>query len=216
MHAGARLPSCQSRSGDWSHELRRQTEAKVDSKNPDRWPLLIVSGEFDHTVPWAVANASYKREKRNPGVTEIVEIKGRGHSLIIDSGRREVADTAAHFRATIPVAAQASGGIPARCRTAEDRRRGDARGERRVTRPDRVVHRAGVVGDLGLIRERQRVAGDLRSRSTSTHRICVVRTATACPIASAALYGASGSAKREGDPASGHRSCAVVHRSHAQ
>ncbi|MDQ1426152.1 MAG: hypothetical protein QOD72_3650 [Acidimicrobiaceae bacterium] len=73
------------------------TEAKVDSKNPDRGPLLIISGELDHTVPWAVANASYKREKRNPGVTEIVEIKGRGHSLTIDNGWREVADTALGF-----------------------------------------------------------------------------------------------------------------------
>ena len=73
------------------------TEAKVDTKNPDRGPLLIISGELDHTVPWSVANASYKREKRNPGVTEIVEIKGRGHSLTIDNGWREVADTALAF-----------------------------------------------------------------------------------------------------------------------
>ena len=66
-------------------------------QEPRPRPLLIVSGEFDHTVPWAVANASYKREKRNPGVTEIVEIKGRGHSLTIDNGWREVADTALTF-----------------------------------------------------------------------------------------------------------------------
>jgi len=30
-------------------------------------------------------------------VTEIVKSKGRGHALIIDSGRREVADTALTF-----------------------------------------------------------------------------------------------------------------------
>ena len=77
--------------------LNPWTEAKVDTKNPKRGPLLIISGEFDHTVPWAIANASYKREKRNPGVTEIVEMKGRGHSLTIDSGWREVADTALAF-----------------------------------------------------------------------------------------------------------------------
>jgi non-heme chloroperoxidase len=73
------------------------TEAKVNSKNPQRGPLLIISGELDHTVPWAIANASYKRQKRNQGVTEIVEIKGRGHALTIDSGWREVADTAVAF-----------------------------------------------------------------------------------------------------------------------
>ena len=35
--------------------------------------------------------------KRNPGVTEIVKIPGRGHSLTIDHGWREVADTALVF-----------------------------------------------------------------------------------------------------------------------
>ena len=73
------------------------TEAKADSKNPDRGPMLIISGEKDHTVPWAIANAAYKKQKRNPGVTEIVEIPNRGHSLTIDSGWREVADTALNF-----------------------------------------------------------------------------------------------------------------------
>jgi pimeloyl-ACP methyl ester carboxylesterase len=77
--------------------LNPWTEAKVDTRNPDRGPLLIISGERDHTVPWAVANASYKLEKRNPGVTEIVEMKGRGHSLTIDNGWAEVADTALAF-----------------------------------------------------------------------------------------------------------------------
>jgi pimeloyl-ACP methyl ester carboxylesterase len=77
--------------------LNPWTEVKVDSKNPDRGALLIISGELDHTVPPAIAKASYRREKRNPGVTEIVEMKGRGHSLTIDSGWREVADTALAF-----------------------------------------------------------------------------------------------------------------------
>jgi len=77
--------------------LNPWTEAKVDSKNPKRGPQLIISGELDHTVPWAIANASYKREKRNSSPTEIVEMKGRGHSLTIDSGWAEVADTALAF-----------------------------------------------------------------------------------------------------------------------
>jgi pimeloyl-ACP methyl ester carboxylesterase len=73
------------------------TEAKVDTKNPDRGPLLIIDGEKDHTVPWAIANASFKRQSRNEGVTEIKKIPNRGHSLTIDSGWREVADTALAF-----------------------------------------------------------------------------------------------------------------------
>jgi pimeloyl-ACP methyl ester carboxylesterase len=77
--------------------LNPWTEAKVNSKNPERGPLLIISGEKDNTVPWAIANASFKKQKRNPGVTEIVEMPNRGHALVIDSGWREVADTALAF-----------------------------------------------------------------------------------------------------------------------
>ncbi|HST34161.1 MAG TPA: alpha/beta hydrolase [Solirubrobacteraceae bacterium] len=77
--------------------LNPWTEAKVNSKNPDRGPLLIINGEKDNTVPWAIANASYKKQKRNEGVTEIVELPNRGHALTIDSGWREVADTALAF-----------------------------------------------------------------------------------------------------------------------
>lgn len=77
--------------------LNPWTEVKVDTANPDRGPLLIISGEQDHTVPWAIANASYKQHQDNPGTTEIVEIPGRGHSLTIDSGWREVCDTALAF-----------------------------------------------------------------------------------------------------------------------
>jgi pimeloyl-ACP methyl ester carboxylesterase len=73
------------------------TEAKVDTKNPERGPLLIIDGEKDHTVPWAIANASFKRQRRNKGVTEIKKIPNRGHSLTIDNGWREVADTALAF-----------------------------------------------------------------------------------------------------------------------
>jgi pimeloyl-ACP methyl ester carboxylesterase len=73
------------------------TEAKVDTKNPDRGPLLFISGEKDHTVPWAIANASYKKQAKNEGVTEITQMPNRGHSLTIDSGWREVADTALAF-----------------------------------------------------------------------------------------------------------------------
>ena len=74
------------------------TEARADTRNPQRGPLLIIDGEKDHTVPWAITNASYKKQKRNKeSVTEIVKIPNRGHSLTIDSGWREVCDTALAF-----------------------------------------------------------------------------------------------------------------------
>jgi pimeloyl-ACP methyl ester carboxylesterase len=73
------------------------TEAKLNPKNPERGPLLIIDGEKDHTVPLAIANASYKRQSRNPAVTEIATIPNRGHSLTIDHGWQEVAETALTF-----------------------------------------------------------------------------------------------------------------------
>ena len=77
--------------------LNPWTESKVDTRNPDRGPLLILDGEKDHTVPWAIANAAYKRQKRNPSVTEIKQMPNRGHSLTIDHGWPEVAQTALDF-----------------------------------------------------------------------------------------------------------------------
>jgi pimeloyl-ACP methyl ester carboxylesterase len=77
--------------------LNPRTESKVDTKNSDRGPLLILDGEKDHTVPWAIANAAYKRQKRNASVTEIKKLPDRGHSLTIDHGWQEVAQSALDF-----------------------------------------------------------------------------------------------------------------------
>ena len=77
--------------------LNPWTEVKVDTKNPKRGPLLILDGEKDHVVPWAIANASYKRQRRNDGVTEIMKVPGRGHALTIDHGWQEVADITLAF-----------------------------------------------------------------------------------------------------------------------
>ncbi len=77
--------------------LNPWTEANVDTTNPARGPLLILSGEKDHTVPWSIANASFKQQAENDGTTEIAEIPNRGHSLTIDSGWRDVAQRALAF-----------------------------------------------------------------------------------------------------------------------
>jgi non-heme chloroperoxidase len=73
------------------------TEVKVDVRRPDRGPLLIISGEKDNTVPWSVAYAAYRLQRRNPGITEIVEMPNRGNALTIDKGWRQVAETAIGF-----------------------------------------------------------------------------------------------------------------------
>src|SRR5262249_28690384 len=77
--------------------LNPWTEAQVDTGNPARGPLLTLSGQNDHPVPWAIAEASYKLQARNPSVPEIREIPNRGHSLTIDHGWQEVAEVALGF-----------------------------------------------------------------------------------------------------------------------
>jgi non-heme chloroperoxidase len=72
-------------------------ETKADTKNPDRGPLLIFTGEKDHAVPPAMSVAAFKKQSQNPGVTEHIEMPNRGHSLTIDHGWREVAENALAF-----------------------------------------------------------------------------------------------------------------------
>ena len=80
-----------------SANLNPWTEAKVDTDNPGRGPLLLISGEKDNTVPWSITKASYDQQSDNEGVTEVVQIPNRGHSLTIDSGWQEVAETSLAF-----------------------------------------------------------------------------------------------------------------------
>ncbi len=74
-----------------------RSEASVDTRTSDRGPMKFISGGADHTVPWAITNASYKKQRHNPAVTEIEEVPDRGHSLTIDSGWEVVADVAHNF-----------------------------------------------------------------------------------------------------------------------
>jgi len=80
-----------------SANLNPWTEVKVDTKNPERGPMLVLAGSQDHTVPHAIANSSFKHEHRNEGVTEVFEFEGRGHSLCIDHGWRDVCNKALEF-----------------------------------------------------------------------------------------------------------------------
>jgi non-heme chloroperoxidase len=73
------------------------TEVRVDTKTPRRGPMLLITGERDHIAPSAIANASYKKQRRNAAATSICEIPNRGHSLVFDSGWQEIAETALAF-----------------------------------------------------------------------------------------------------------------------
>ena len=118
--------------------LNPWTEAKLDPKNPDRGPLLIIDGEKDHTVPWAIANAAYKRQRHNEAVTEIEKIPNRGHALTIDSGWREVAADGARLRQAVRLAPELGHGPVGSL---------DRIGVRQRHRPD-VGDRLGVLGRI--------------------------------------------------------------------
>jgi pimeloyl-ACP methyl ester carboxylesterase len=74
-----------------------RTVVRADNTHPERGPMLIVTGEKDNIVPFALANAAFKRQRRNASPTELVEIPGVGHSLVIDSHWGEVAEAALSF-----------------------------------------------------------------------------------------------------------------------
>jgi pimeloyl-ACP methyl ester carboxylesterase len=97
--------------------------AQVDTLHAARGPLLVMAGERDHAVPPAVAQAAWRLQQHNPGLTEYVELPGRGHSLTIDAGWEEVARTALAFVARCaPADVQRRRPLEAAARAGEERR----------------------------------------------------------------------------------------------
>jgi len=80
-----------------SANFHLHSPSKVETGNPDRGPLLLVMGGEDHTVPEAVTKSTLKQYKDSPAVTDTLEFADRGHSLVIDSGWREVAEASRHW-----------------------------------------------------------------------------------------------------------------------
>jgi pimeloyl-ACP methyl ester carboxylesterase len=76
--------------------LNPGSETSVDTK-ADRGPLLIFTGGVDHAVPPAMSRAAFKKQRRNAGVTEHVELADRGHSLVIDDRWQEVCEQSLQF-----------------------------------------------------------------------------------------------------------------------
>jgi pimeloyl-ACP methyl ester carboxylesterase len=68
------------------------SQAKVDTANTQRGPLLLISGTADHTVPDVVTRSTLKQYRDSTAVTDLKQFEGRGHSLTIDNGWRDVAN----------------------------------------------------------------------------------------------------------------------------
>ena len=48
---------------------------------------------MDHTVPDAITRSTFKQYRKSEATTEIIEFDDRGHSLTIDHGWEEIADS---------------------------------------------------------------------------------------------------------------------------
>jgi alpha-beta hydrolase superfamily lysophospholipase len=80
--------------------FNRHSPLKVDFKNDDRAPLLLVGGGEDHTVPAVVDRSTAKHYRKSAAVTEYKEFPGRSHYTIGQQGWEEVADYALDWAAT--------------------------------------------------------------------------------------------------------------------
>ncbi|BBX84445.1 alpha/beta hydrolase [Mycolicibacterium aubagnense] len=86
-HTRGGLPAATSRPR-WRSTRRWVTRPR----SAERGPLLLTSGTEDHTVPLKVTKQVYMMYAKGRSDTEFHEFEGRGHSLTIDAGWRDVAD----------------------------------------------------------------------------------------------------------------------------
>ncbi|MCV7020709.1 alpha/beta hydrolase [Mycolicibacterium aichiense] len=84
---------------DATANFHKDSPAKVDTHLVDRGPLLLTSGTEDHTVPLKVTKEVYELYAKGGSDTEFHQFAGRGHSLTIDAGWRDVADVALEWLA---------------------------------------------------------------------------------------------------------------------
>jgi pimeloyl-ACP methyl ester carboxylesterase len=68
--------------------------ATVDTHNAGRGPLLLIAGGKDHTAPESMIKSEAKLYRKSGAVTDYHQFPDRGHSLVLDGGWREIADTA--------------------------------------------------------------------------------------------------------------------------
>jgi pimeloyl-ACP methyl ester carboxylesterase len=88
--------------------LNPKAASKVNLKNDDRAPLLIIGGGADHVVPPRTSRTNFKLYHASKAITEYKEFPGRSHYLVGQDGWEEVADYAldwATSHAPTPVAA---------------------------------------------------------------------------------------------------------------
>lgn len=82
--------------------------SRVDTGNDERGPLLMISGTADHTVPDVTTQAAFRMYRHSKAVTELRQFEGRGHSLTVDHGWRDVTQACLDWLERQGIAAQTS------------------------------------------------------------------------------------------------------------
>ena len=67
---------------------------KINWKNPERAPLLLIGGGKDLIADEKMTRAIFRKQSRAPSLTEYREFPDRSHWTIVDPGWEEVADLA--------------------------------------------------------------------------------------------------------------------------
>jgi len=102
----------------------------VNFANPDRPPLLLISGEQDRTIEPSMVRQEYAKYQRSSAVTELKSYPGRTHWIIDQPGWEEVADYAIEWadrNATLYAREHAAAPVlPAGAGGASDGRQGSA------------------------------------------------------------------------------------------
>jgi len=80
--------------------LFSHSPAMVDTYLAQRGPLLLTSGTEDHTVPLKVTKEVFGKYSKSAADTEFHVFEGKGHSLTIDNGWKDVADVVLNWMAT--------------------------------------------------------------------------------------------------------------------
>lgn len=74
--------------------FNRHSPDRVDFRNDDRAPLLLIAGGADHVVPAAVDRQMARKQSKSKAFTEYKEFPGRSHFTIGQDGWEEIADYA--------------------------------------------------------------------------------------------------------------------------
>jgi pimeloyl-ACP methyl ester carboxylesterase len=73
--------------------LNPNAATTVNVANATRGPLLLISGADDNTAPPVMVKSTLNLyHRKSKAVTEFKEFADRGHSLVLDSGWRELAE----------------------------------------------------------------------------------------------------------------------------